>query len=185
MDNQANPQATMIGLSIPTLLRLREATSRALGDSALAEFREAGYEGGASVFTAFLNWASGEGAESVVELALDEFGDLLERFFASAGWGSVRMRPLNELLAVVEIDGCWEAASVLPSAVPTCYITTGALTGFFEQIGVNPLAALEYRCQSCGDARCEFVVGSPASVQDAYERIARGTGIDQLVAVSV
>lgn len=168
----------MIGLSTPTLHRLREAASRALGDSAISQLREAGYEGGAPVFCAFLEWAAGEGAESVGELELGEFGDLLERFFAAAGWGSLRLRPLADLLAVVEIDHCWEAAEATSSGVPSCYITTGALTGFLEQIAEYPLATLEYRCRACGDQRCEFVVGNPGAVQVAYERIASGKSVE-------
>jgi predicted hydrocarbon binding protein len=162
----------MIGLSTPTLHRLRDATNRALGDSAFSELREAGYDGGAPVFRAFIEWASGQGAESVSELELDEFSDLLERFFAAAGWGTVRLRPLREILAVVEIEDCWEAKDTKKSDTPTCYITTGAMTGFLEQIAGYPMAALEYRCRSCGDERCEFVVGNPDSVKYAYERLA-------------
>ena len=172
----------MIGLSTPTLHRLRAAANRALGDSAFSELREAGYAGGAPVYRAFLEWAASEGAESVGELELGEFSDLLEKFFAAAGWGTLRLRPLADVLAIVEIDDCWEAKDTKGSETPTCYITTGALTGFLEQIASYPMAALEYRCKSCGDERCEFVIGNAAAVQFAYEQIAAGTPIEAITA---
>ena len=170
----------MIGLSTPTLHRLRDAANRALGAAAFSELREAGYEGGASVYRAFLEWAAGEGAESVGELELPEFSELLARFFAAAGWGTVRLRPLGEVLAVVEIDDCWEAKDAPHSEAPGCSITTGALSGFLEQVADYSMAALEYRCQSCGDERCEFVIGNPEAVQFAYERIQAGTPIEAI-----
>ncbi len=172
----------MIGLSTPTLHRLRAAANRALGDSAFTELREAGYAGGAPVFRAFLEWAASEGAESVGDLELGEFSDLIEKFFAAAGWGTLRLRPLADVLAVVEIDDCWEAKDSQRSEAPTCSITTGALTGFLEQIADYPMAALEYRCLSCGDERCEFVVGNPLAVQFAYEQIAAGKPIEAISA---
>ena len=172
----------MIGLSTPTLHRLRDAANRALGDSAFSELREAGYDGGAPVYRAFLEWAANEGAKSVGDLGLEEFSDLLEKFFAAAGWGAVRLRPLADVLAIVEIEDCWESKDSRKSEAPTCYITTGALTGFLEQIAAYPMAALEYRCRSCGDERCEFVIGNPASVQFAYEQIAAGSPIEAITA---
>lgn len=172
----------MIGLSTPTLHRLRDAANRALGDSALSELREAGYDGGAPVFHAFLEWAAKEGAESVSDLELGEFADLLEKFFAAAGWGTMHLRPLADVLAIVEIEDCWESKNARPSDAPTCYITTGALTGFLEQIARYPMAALEYRCRSCGDERCEFVIGNPGAVQFAYEQIAAGSPIEAITA---
>jgi len=168
----------MIGLSTPTLQRLRDAANRALGDSASSELREAGYLGGEAVYRAFLEWAAGEGAESVGELDLGEFSDLLEKFFSAAGWGMLRLRPLGELLAVIEIEECWEAKNAKRSEAPSCYITTGALTGFLEQVAEYPMAALEYRCRSSGDERCEFVIGNPSAVQFASERVAAGKSIE-------
>jgi predicted hydrocarbon binding protein len=182
VNQQRNPHETMIGLSTPTLHRLRAAANRALGDSAFSELREAGYAGGAPVYRAFLEWAAGEGAESVGELELAEFSDLLEKFFSAAGWGVVRLRPLADVLAVVEIEDCWEAKDWKQSDAPGCYITTGALTGFLEQIAAYPMAALEYRCKSCGDEQCEFVIGNPAAVQFAYEQIAAGSPIEAITA---
>lgn len=134
------------------------------------------------MYRAFLKWAAGEGAESVGDLELNEFSDLLARFFAAAGWGTVRLRPHAGVLAVVEIDDCWEAKDSASVTAPTCYITTGALTGFLEQIADYPMAALEYRCKSCGDERCEFVVGNPSAVQFAYEQIAEGNPIEAIIA---
>lgn len=182
VDHSKNPHDTMIGLSTPTLHRLRDAANRALGDSAFSELREAGYDGGAPVYRAFLEWAATEGAESVADLELSEFADLLEKFFAAAGWGTVHLRPLGEVLAIIQIEDCWEAKDSTRSDVPTCYITTGALTGFLEQIAGFPMAALEYRCSSCGDSRCEFVVGNPEAVRFAYEQIAAGNPIESISA---
>lgn len=172
----------MIGVSTPTLHRLRDAANRALGDSAFSELREAGYEGGAPVYRAFVEWAATEGAESVGDLELGEFADLLEKFFASAGWGTLHLRPMAEVLAVVEIEDCWESKDSSKSDTPTCYITTGTLTGFLEQIAAYPMAALEYRCRSCGDSRCEFLIGNPEAVQFAYEQIAAGSPIEAITA---
>ena len=182
VDHLRNPHETMIGLSTPTLHRLRDAANRALGDSAFSELREAGYEGGAPVYRAFLEWAATEGAESVTELELREFADLLEKFFAAAGWGVVHLRPLGDVLAIIEIEECWEVKNAAKSDAPTCYITTGALTGFLEQIAGYPMAALEYRCGSCGDRRCEFLIGNPEAVQFAYEQIAAGNAIESITA---
>jgi predicted hydrocarbon binding protein len=180
VDHPKNPHDTMIGLSTPTLHRLRAAANRALGDSAFMELREAGYDGGAPVYRAFLEWAAGEGAESVSELELAEFSELLEKFFAAAGWGNVRLRPMADVYAVVEIEDCWEAKDSRRSEAPACFITTGALTGFLEQIAGFPMAAMEYRCQSCGDEKCEFIVGNAEAVHFAYEQIAAGQRIEDI-----
>jgi hypothetical protein len=51
-----------------------------------------------------------------------------------------------------------------------------------EQIATYPMAALEYRCRSCGDERCEFVIGNPTAVQFAYEQISAGTPIEAITA---
>lgn len=175
-----NTHESMIGLSTPTLHRLRDAANRALGDSAFAELREAGYEGGGPVYRAFLDWAAGEGAESVADLELGEFAELLKRFFAAAGWGTVTLRPMADVLALVEIEDCWEAKGAKHSDAPGCFITTGALTGFLEQVAAYPMAALEYRCRSCGDRQCEFLIGNPAAVQFAYEQIAAGNPVEAI-----
>jgi predicted hydrocarbon binding protein len=172
--------APFIGISMPTLRRLRDAAARDNSEAAIDALREAGYEGGASVYRAFTEWAAGEGAESVHDLDIEEFGQLLARFFSSAGWGTLTLKPIGEMLALVELDDSWESDPARAEPFPGCHITTGSLAGFFEQLSSAELAAFETSCRSSGDARCEFVLGNPDAIQFAYEKISAGIRPEEL-----
>ena len=98
----------LIGLSQRTLrdLRLRVAGASGGGPDAL---REAGYAGAASLFDAFQTWLDDRGSKKAEDLPIDVFSARAGEFFQAAGWGRVTFRSLHDALAVIDIEGCWEA----------------------------------------------------------------------------
>lgn len=170
MTSPATPE--LIGLAQRTLrdLRLRVAGASGGGPDAL---REAGYAGAPSLFDAFEMWLSDSGAQKAEELAIDEFSKRASEFFKNAGWGRVIFRSLHDALAVIEIEGCWEA-QLHGEGERGCHLTTGTLAGFLGCLADYPVAVMEIECSVGGTARCRFLAGNAAMLEHAYDRVSRG-----------
>ncbi len=162
----------LIGFAHRTLrdLRLRVAGASGGGADAL---REAGYAGAESLFHAFEAWASDLGVESVIEMPVDEFSSRAAEFFERAGWGKVSFRSLHDALAVMDIEGCWEA-ELHGEGETGCHLTTGTLAGFLGCLADYPVAVMEIECRGGTSARCRFLAGTPEMLEHAYNRLARG-----------
>jgi len=162
----------LIGLAQRTLreLRLRVAGASGGGPDAL---REAGYAGAASLFDAFETWLSERGEPKAEELAIDEFSERAGEFFQAAGWGRVTFRSLHDALAVIDIDGCWEA-QLRGEGERGCHLTTGTLAGFLGCLADNPVAVMEIECSVGPTGRCRFLAGNAEMLEHAYDRVARG-----------
>jgi len=162
----------LIGLAQRTLrdLRLRVAGASGGGPDAL---REAGYAGAGSLFDAFESWLAELGSPKAEDLPVDEFSRLAGDFFQNAGWGRVTFRSLHDALAVIDIEGCWEA-QLHGEGERGCHLTTGTLAGFLGCLAEYPVAVMEIECSVGGTARCRFLAGNAEMLEHAYERVARG-----------
>ncbi len=162
----------LIGLAQRTLrdLRLRVAGASGGGPDAL---REAGYAGAGSLFDAFESWLADRGSRKAEDLPLDEFSRRAGEFFQNAGWGRATFRSLHDALAVIDIEGCWEA-QLHGEGERGCHLTTGTLAGFLGCLADYPVAVMEIECSVGGTARCRFLAGNAEMLEHAYERVARG-----------
>ena len=170
MASTAGPE--LIGLAQRTLrdLRLRVAGASGGGPDAL---REAGYAGAASLFDAFETWLADSGWPNAEDLPLDEFSERAGEFFQNAGWGRVTFRSLHDALAVIDIEGCWEA-QLHGEGERGCHLTTGTLAGFLGCLADYPVAVMEIACTVGGTRRCRFLAGNSEMLEHAYDRVARG-----------
>ncbi len=162
----------LIGLAQHTLrdLRLRVAGASGGGPDAL---REAGYAGAGSLFDAFETWLNDRGSRKAEELPIDEFSACAAEFFQAAGWGRVTFRSLHDALAVIDIEGCWEA-QLHGEGESGCHLTTGTLAGFLGCLADYPVGVMEIECTVGGKARCRFLAGNADMLEHAYERLSRG-----------
>ena len=164
----------LIGFAHRTLrdLRLRVAGANGGGPDAL---REAGFAGAESLFHAFESWLADLGIESVKDMPIDDFSSRAAEFFQRAGWGAVSFRSLHDAMAVVDIEGCWEA-ELHGEGETGCHLTTGTLAGFLGCLADYPVAVMEIECRSGSSERCRFLAGTPEMLEHVYERVARGEG---------
>lgn len=173
----------LIGLSQRTLrdLRLRVAGASGGGPDAL---REAGYAGATSLFDAFETWLGDRGSPKAEELAIDEFSARAAEFFQAAGWGRVSFRSLHDALAVIDIEGCWEA-QLHGEGERGCHLTTGTLAGFLGCLADYPVAVMEIECSVGASARCRFLAGNADMLEHAYERVSRGEAWESIGAAEL
>ena len=162
----------LIGFAHRTLrdLRLRVAGASGGGPDAL---REAGYAGAESLFHAFESWVTDSGVHAVKEMPIDEFSERVAEFFERAGWGKVSFRSLHDAMAVMDIEGCWEA-ELHGQGESGCHLTTGTLAGFLGCLADYPVAVMEIECRSGQSEGCRFLAGTPEMLEHAYNRISQG-----------
>lgn len=160
-----NPAGTVL-LANETLRRLSASAESAGGVEAL---RDAGHAGGAALYSAFAESVRESGGSDPAEMPLDEFSSRAGAFFAAAGWGRVTLRSSHDALAVIDIEGCWEA-----EAGGGCHITTGVLAGFLSPLADYQVAVMEVECGSEGSATCRFLAGNAEMMDDAYQRLVAG-----------
>jgi predicted hydrocarbon binding protein len=159
----------LVGVAIPTLRELRsQVLAGGDSDAAVNALREAGYAGGDSVYDAFEQWLSDRGEVAVTaDLSLDDFGEKASEFFRSAGWGGLTFsHDESEGIAMVDIEGCWEAAGSADEPAG-CHITTGVLAAFFGKVAGYPVSVMETECSENG--RCRFVLGNSEVMQYRWE----------------
>lgn len=160
--------AGLITLASETLRRLSGSAESGAGVDAL---RHAGHAGGAALYTAFAESVRAGGGTDPAEMALDEFSARASAFFAGAGWGDVKLRSSHDALAVIDIEGCWEAEA---GGGGGCHVTTGVLAGFLSPLADYPVAVMEVECGAEGSATCRFLAGNADMLDDAYQRIVAG-----------
>ena len=169
----------LVGVAIPTLRQLRSAVlSSSSPDAAVNALREAGFAGGAAVYSAFEEWLAesgvtdaSDGKSGAGDLSLEEFGNGTAKFFRDAGWGDVTLsHDDDEGVAIVDIESCWEGSASAADA-PGCHITTGLLAAFFGQIAGYPVAVLETECCEGDGSRCRFMMGNAEVMNHQWERL--------------
>ena len=156
-----------------SLLALRAALIRDTGGSFATFLQEAGYAGGEAVFAAFRSWL-GTRNEDVDTLDIEAFQARAAEFFRVAGWGSITIAPVGDVVAMVDSSDWGEADPLSALPYPSCHYTTGMLADFFGRTAAAPLAVLEVECRSSGSARCRFLVGATEVMGHLYERMSAG-----------
>lgn len=166
-------------LALPraSLSALRAALIRDTGGGYAGYLQEAGYAGGEAIFAAFRSWLTERG-EDVEALDLDAFQARGTEFFRAAGWGSLSIVPIGDVVAMVDSPDWAEADPVSALPYPSCHYTTGMLADFLGRTAAAPLAVLEVECRSSGSPHCRFLVGATDVMTHVYERMAAGEAYD-------
>jgi predicted hydrocarbon binding protein len=162
-------------LALPraSLAALRAALIRDTGGGFATYLQEAGYAGGEAVFAAFKSWLSERG-EDVDALDLAGFQDRAAEFFRAAGWGSITITPVGDVVATVDSADWAEADPLTALPYPSCHYTTGMFADFFGRTAAAPLSVLEVECRSSGSPQCRFLVGATEVMGHLYERMTAG-----------
>lgn len=172
------PASQCLAFPRASLAALRAALVRDTGGGFATYLQEAGYAGGEAVFAAFKAWLT-ERSEDVDSLDLDAFQARGTEFFRDAGWGSLRITTLGDVVAMVDSTDWAEADPVSAMPYPACHYTTGMLADFFGRTATAPLAVLEVECRSSGSAQCRFLVGATEVMGHLYERMAAGESYEE------
>lgn len=162
-----------IALPRASLLALRAALIRDTGGSFATFLQEAGYAGGEAVYAAFKSWLASRG-DDVDALDVPAFQSRAAEFFRIAGWGSITISPVGDVVAMVDSTDWAEADPLSALPYPSCHYTTGMLADFFGRTAAAPLAVLEVECRSAGSPHCRFLVGATEVMGHLYERMAAG-----------
>ena len=178
------PGSGMLGLSRDALSSLRNALLRDAGPSAASFLQEAGYGGGPALFEAFRHWLSARGISAPDALPVDAFQREATEFFRLAGWGGLEVGTLHDTVATLDSIDWAEATPEQPLEHPFCHLSAGMFADFFGRIADAPLAVMEVECRTAGDARCRFLMGSTAVLQQVYDGMAAGAGYDEAVAAT-
>src|SRR5256884_9734612 len=158
MASSAAPE--LIGLAQRTLRSLRWRVAGASGGGPDA-LREAGYAGAGSLFDAFESWLFDRGSPKAEDLPIDVFSKRAGEFFQAAGWGRVTFRSLHDALAVIDIEGCWEA-QLHGEGERGCHLTTGTLAGFLGCLADYPVPGMEIDGSVGGTPAGAFLDGNAA-----------------------
>lgn len=171
------PGSQCLALPRASLSALRAALIRDTGGGYAGYLQEAGYAGGEAIFAAFRSWLTERG-EDVEVLDLDAFQVRGTEFFRAAGWGSLSIAPIGDVVAMVDSPDWAEADPVSALPYPSCHYTTGMLADFFGRTAAAPLAVLEVECRSSGSPHCRFLVGATDVMTHVYERMTAGEAYD-------
>ncbi len=164
------------------LHQMRTVLERECGSKSALMLREIGFAAGEALYERFERWVMEHfNVETARDLDTAHLGDALRGFFESIGWGGVSIGELAP--QVLAIDGSpWGEAMAGGSPFPSCHFSSGALADFFTRLGGTRAAVMEVECQSRGEERCRFLVGSPDLLTYAYERMTAGMGYREALA---
>ena len=170
----------LVALPRQSLAALRGALMRDLGGGFATYLQEAGYAGGDPVFSSFRAWLASRGGDAD-SIGFAEFQGLAAEFFRDAGWGTLAVGTLNDVVITLDSTDWAEADPSLHIGFPACYYSMGLLADFFERVADAPLACYEVECRSNGASRCRFLLGSADVIGQVYTRMSEG--VDYLTAV--
>jgi len=171
----------MLALTRDTLTALRASLTRDTGASAAGYLQEAGYAGGQALFDAFRGWLATRGRGAPESLSVDAFQREATEFFRQAGWGSLALGAMEDVVATLDSSDWGEADPAGGAELPSCHLTSGMFADFFGRLADAPLAVMEVECRSRGDQRCRFLLGSTDVMQRVYEGMAAGEEYAQAV----
>ena len=174
-------QSQLVAFPRLSLAALRSALIRDTGGGFSTLLQEAGYAGGESVFAAFRAWLGERGLPSAASLDVGEFQEQAAAFFRDAGWGTITITPLHDVVALVDSENWAEADPASGLQFPACHYTAGLFADFFGRTAAAPLAVLETECRSTGSHRCRFLVGSAEVMGQVYERMVAGASYAEAV----
>lgn len=169
------PEITAGLLVGPAMLRqLHRSLAMHAPDQAVTVLQETGYASGEGMYQALCQWLPAHaGVGRPDELDAANFGDVLSRFFASAGWGHLAVSPLGGAALALDSPD-WVEAEPGEAAMPMCFFSAGMLADLLGRVSDAPVAVMEVECRSKGDAHCRFLSAAPETLQEVYEKMVAG-----------
>jgi len=189
-----NSRPPELALPVASLAALRRELAAAVGgDAAARALQSAGNAAGDAFYRALahglgsLGNADAEAAahDRLAELEQSVFWRRFAELFASRGWGHLSMTPLHPGVGALDASDWVEADPDAGATRPGCFFTTGLLAAVLGKIAGDEIAVLEAECRSQGDARCRFLFGSPAALDEVYSRLGEGQALDELLTTLV
>lgn len=171
----------MLALTRASLSTLRTALMRDGGPDAAIYLQEAGYAGGDALWQAFRRWLGTRSDISAEQMDVETFEARISEFFRDAGWGSLAISSLDEVVATLDSEDWGEADPANVADHPCCHMTTGMFADLFGRVAGAPVAVLEVECRSMGAERCRFLVGNPEVMEQIYDDMGRGLAYDEAV----
>jgi len=165
---------TFLGLSPKALHVLRSSLERDHGLSTAAYLQEAGFAAGEDTFQAFTEWLEATRQVKPEDLDAEFLGEVASAFFQEHGWGSIAINPLAEGILAIDSTDWSEASPDAGAQYPSCHLSSGLLADFFGRLAGETVAVMEVECRSRGDDMCRFLVGSPETLADVYQRMSGG-----------
>ena len=172
----------LVAFPLSSLATLRAALIRDAGEGGAATLQEAGYAGGGAVFSAFRAWLAAHQLPDAERLEPQAFQTHAASFFRDAGWGSLSISALHDVVAMIDSADWAEADPLTGLPYPSCHFTTGLFADFFGRTAGAPLAVLETECRSSGSHQCRFLVGSAEVMGHLYERMSAGVSYSDAAA---
>jgi hypothetical protein len=171
-----------LALPVACLGAIRDALSAEVGsDAAASALRVAGYAAGEALFTALTQPfadSSGTDAGGPGALSANTFWRRLSQLLSTRGWGTLSHSAVHPGVGALDTTN-WVEVLPEPTTRPSCFFTTGLLANLLGLAANAEIAVLEVECRSCGDARCRFLFGSPATLEALYDRLRTGESVDQ------
>lgn len=165
----------VLGLGREGLRTLRRALERDVGEVAAPALQEAGFAAGGEVYDAFRRWLREYARlDDPADLHAALLTEVLSGFFAAFGWGTVTVERVGATGLVIASEDWAEGEPGAGADVPSCFVSTGLLAAFLGRIADADIAVMELDCRSRGDARCRFLAGAPAVLQEVYEAMNTG-----------
>ena len=174
----------MLAITRDALSALRAALMRDAGPAAAGYLQDAGYAGGGALFEAFRQWLAARGAGAPEALSLEGFQLEAAEFFRHAGWGSLQVGALHDVVATLDSADWGEATPDSALEHPGCHVSSGMFADFFGRVADAPLAVMEVECRSAGGERCRFLLGSTDVMQAVYDGMSQGHGYEAAVHAS-
>jgi predicted hydrocarbon binding protein len=174
------PEHHCVGLGRRALQQLRASLERDTGPQAAAYLQEAGFAGGEELFAAYSAWLEqAHGVQEPGQLDAGHLSEVLSRFFAEAGWGTLQVSQLGDVSLALDSDDWAEASDGAGASYPSCHLSCGLLADFLGRMAGETVAVMEVECRSKGDARCRFLAASPDALATLYDRMAQGMGYEE------
>lgn len=164
----------MLALTRSSLATLRTALLRDGGPDAAVYLQEAGYAGGDAMWAAFKRWLTERSDIAAEALDVASFEQRATEFFRDAGWGSITVGSIGDVVATLDSSDWGESDPEATMEHPCCHLTTGMFADLFGRVAGAPVAVLEVECRSSGAPRCRFLVGNPSVMEQIYDDMGRG-----------
>lgn len=172
MSTSAAP-ATPLRLSQQFVHALHAVLDREVGAESARVLQEIGASAGEGLWNDFVPWLEREyGVAEPGELDAGYLGEVVSRFLAEAGWGSMSVTELGTAVLALDSADWAEADPARGGPYPSCQLSCGLLADFLSRLAGGAIAVLEVECRSRGDARCRFLAANPAVLDRVYSAIA-------------
>lgn len=174
------PEFHCVGLGRRALQQLRASLERDTGLQAASYLQEAGFAGGEELFAAYSAWlGQSHGVSEPGQLDAEYLSDVLSRFFAETGWGTLVVSQLGDAALALDSEDWAEASESAGASYPSCHLSCGLLADFLGRMAGETVAVMEVECRSEGNARCRFLAGSPDTLATLYDRMSQGMGYEE------